>query len=128
MRLLLDTHALIWWMNDDRQLSRPAFAAIADPDNIVLVSAISALELAIKNRLGKIPEAQYLALNFEDEVEAAGFEQLPVVSSHARRGGAPAIPHRDPFDRILIAQAQSEDATLVSNEAIFDQFGVQRLW
>lgn len=128
MRLLLDTHALIWWMNDDPQLSRPAFAAIADADNVVLVSAISALELAIKNRLGKIPEARYLALNFEEEVEAAGFEQLPMVSSHARRGGALPIPHRDPFDRVLIAQAQHEDATLVSNEELFDNFGVQRLW
>jgi PIN domain nuclease of toxin-antitoxin system len=128
LRLLLDTHALIWWARLDRRLGRQAATAIGDGDNEVFVSAISALEIATKHRLGKLPEGQRWAADFETEMHAEGFLPLPVSVSHARLAGGLAIPHGDPFDRVLIAQSILEGMALVSNEALFDSFGVTRLW
>lgn len=128
MRLLLDTHALIWWGHEDSRLSRLATQQLAAKENTVFVSAVSAIEIATKHRIGKLPEADVLAARFEEEVEALGFSGLPVSLAHARLAGALDIPHRDPFDRLLIAQAMIDGLTLVSNEQIFDTFGVTRLW
>jgi PIN domain nuclease of toxin-antitoxin system len=128
LRLLLDTHALIWWTIDLPRLSGQAHDAIADPDNDVLVSAVSALEIATKHRLGKLPEAALLATSFEAEVDAEGFIGLPVSLGHGRLAGALPMQHKDPFDRVLIAQALMEDVTLVSNETLFDSTGVRRIW
>jgi PIN domain nuclease of toxin-antitoxin system len=128
MRLLLDTHALIWWLAGDDRLSRPARTAIADEANPVLVSAASAMEVATKFRIGKLPGAALLAREFEDVVADQGFEELAISVRHARLAGGMAIEHKDPFDRLLIAQALAEDLVLVSNEAIFDGSAVRRLW
>jgi len=128
LRLLLDTHALIWWLAGDEALSRLAREAIADEVNAVAVSAASAMEVATKYRIGKLSGAAVLARDFEAIVAAQGFAELPISVRHARMAGEMTIAHKDPFDRILIAQAQAEDMTLVSNEALFDALAVRRLW
>lgn len=128
MRLLLDTHALIWWLADDDSLATDARDAIGDPANEVWVSAVSAFEVTTKFRLGKLPEAEALAVDFSGECQAEGFQGLDITITHGDRAGAFAHPHRDPFDRLLIAQALTEDMTLVSNERLFDGFGIKRLW
>ena len=128
MRLLLDTHALIWWLAGDEALSSRAREAIADEANSIAVSAASAMEVATKFRIGKLSDAALLAQNFEAIIADQGFVELPISIRHALRAGAMNIAHKDPFDRLLIAQAQVEDMTLVSNEALFDGFAVKRLW
>lgn len=128
MKLLLDTHALIWWLAGDDMLSRIAREAIADEANSVAVSAASAMEIATKFRIGKLDQAALLAQDFDAIVASQGFAELSITVRHARLAGEMNIPHKDPFDRLLIAQAQVEDMVLVSNEALFDGFAVQRLW
>lgn len=128
MRLLLDTHALIWWLAGDVSLSVPAREAIADEANTVAVSAASAMEVATKFRIGKLAQAALLAQNFEAILADQGFDELPITVHHARLAGEMKIDHKDPFDRLLIAQAQAEDMVLVSNEALFDGFAIKRLW
>lgn len=128
MKLLLDTHALIWWLAGDDALSIPARQAIADEANAVAVSAASAMEVATKFRIGKLAQAALLAQNFEAIIADQGFVELPITVHHARLAGEMKIDHKDPFDRLLIAQAQAEDVVLVSNEALFDGFAVKRLW
>lgn len=128
LRLLLDTHALIWWLAGDEALSHRSREAIADEDNPVAVSAASAMEVATKFRIGKLPDAALLARDFEGVVAEQGFAKLAISVHHARLAGEMNIAHKDPFDRLLIAQAQAEDMVLVSNEALFDGFAVKRLW
>ncbi len=128
LRLLLDTHALIWWLAGDQALSRRAREAIEDEGNSIAVSAASTMEVATKFRLGKLPDAALLAQNFDAIIADQGFVELPITIHHARRAGEMNIAHKDPFDRILIAQAQSEDMLLISNEVLFDGFAVNRLW
>lgn len=128
MRLLLDTHALIWWRADSDKLTRSAFAALADPSTEVYVSAASAWEVATKFRLGKLPLAQRLLDEFVPGLAAARFLPLAISVEHGLRAGSLAGEHKDPFDRMLIAQALEEDLTLVSNELTFDRFGIKRLW
>lgn len=128
LRLLLDTHALIWWLAGDELLSDPARQAIADEANSVAVSAASAMEIATKFRIGKLPGAGLLAQDFEAIIASQGFAELPISVHHARLAGEMSIAHKDPFDRFLIAQAQAEGMVLVSNEALFEAFAVQRLW
>lgn len=128
MRLLLDTHALIWWLAGDAALSRAADAAIADPGNDIFVSAVTAFEISNKFRLGKLPEAALLANDFVAQVAAEGFSPLPISLAHGVRAGGLLFSHRDPFDRLLIAQALTEAMTLVSNERLFDETAVPRLW
>lgn len=105
-----------------------ARTAIADEANTVAVSAASAMEVATKFRIGKLPDAALLAVDFEAIVASQGFAELPISVRHARLAGEMNIPHKDPFDRFLIAQAQAEDMVLVSNEQMFDAFAVKRLW
>jgi PIN domain nuclease of toxin-antitoxin system len=126
LRLLLDTHALIWWVEDSPLLSEAARAAIAD--NEVLVSAASAWEVATKFRLGKLPSAERMARALAAEVAAEGFTPLAVTLDHATLAGSLDIAHKDPFDRLLVAQARVERMPLVSNEKLFDGFGVERVW
>ena len=130
MRLLLDTHALIWWITDDPQLGRAARAAIADPAHAVLVSAASAWEIATKHRLGRLPEVQAVGLadDIRSAVAAEGFEALPITLADAERAGRLPEPVRDPFDRMLIAQALEHDLGLVSVEEPFDAYGITRIW
>lgn len=128
MRLLLDTHALIWWLAGDEALSDRARDAIGDEANSIAVSAASAMEVATKFRIGKLPDAALLAQDFETIIADQGFSELPISIHNALRAGEMNIAHKDPFDRLLIAQAQSEDMVLISNEALFDGFAVKRLW
>ena len=128
MRLLLDTHALIWWLAGDEKLGRRAREAISDEANLVVVSAASAMEVATKFRIGKLPDAALLAQDFEAIIASQGFTELGISVRHARLAGEMGVDHKDPFDRLLIAQAMSEDLALVSNETRFDEFAVTRVW
>ena len=128
MRLLLDTHALLWWLNDDRQLPAKARKLIALGSNVVVVSAASAWEIATKVRLGKLDIASELAADFSNVLAQEGFESLPISVDHALRAGLLPGPHKDPFDRMLIAQAQAEGVPILSSDAVFDGYGVRRLW
>jgi PIN domain nuclease of toxin-antitoxin system len=128
LRLLLDTHAFLWWLDGDPLLSAAARAAVGDEANLVYVSAASAWEIATKHRLGKLPGASAVAADITACVEGQGFAELPISLRHGDRAGALPGPHRDPFDRVLIAQALIEDLALVSNESAFDAYGARRLW
>jgi PIN domain nuclease of toxin-antitoxin system len=128
LRALFDTHALIWWFSDDSSLPPTARGIIADTDNTLLVSAASAWELAIKYQLGKLRKVADLVSNFSGRIEQEGFELLPISAEHGIRAGLLPGRHKDPFDRMLIAQAQSEDVPILSNEAVFEAYGVRRLW
>jgi PIN domain nuclease of toxin-antitoxin system len=127
MRLLLDTHALLWWATSHASLSSNAKAAIADESSDVYVSAASAWEIAIKVRLGKL-EWPERAGSVQSYALGQGFRALAISLEHAQHAGQLRMLHRDPFDRMLIAQAQAEDLLLVSNEALFDATGVRRHW
>ena len=128
MRILRDSHALIWWLAGDSQLSPSARRAIENEENHVLISAASAWEITTKHRLGRLPEAEVLALDIPGTIARQDFEELPVtVADAARAGSLPGI-HNDPFDRMLIAQTLAHDLVLISNESLFDQYGVRRMW
>jgi PIN domain nuclease of toxin-antitoxin system len=128
MRLLLDTHTLIWWVANDPALSRAASDAIHDTENEILASAASAWEIATKHRIGKLRNAGPLATDFLGSITAEGFVALPINVLEGEAAGRLPGPHRDPFDRMLIAQALIGSLTLVSNEQLFDRYGVARLW
>ena len=128
MRLLLDTHVLLWWALDAEMIPARVAEAIVDPGTDKLVSAITAMELATKARIGKLPEARPLVDGFDDYLEQQGFDPLVLTARHALRAGNMAGEHRDPFDRMLAAQALAENLTLVSSDKTFDQFGVTRIW
>ncbi|SFI47972.1 type II toxin-antitoxin system VapC family toxin [Planctomicrobium piriforme] len=128
MRLLLDTHAFLWFVTDDSQLSKRANEAIVDPQNEILVSPGSYWELAIKVSLGKYQ----LNISFEEFVARAvgenQFRILPIEPSHAAAVARMPFYHRDPFDRLIIAQALVEQLTVVSRDEAFDAYSVSRLW
>ena len=128
MRLLLDTHALIWFLEGSPKLTRIARTCIETHVSETFVSAVTALEVTTKFLIGKAPQFEVLALDFEARVKAQGFASLPITAAHAVRAGLFKITHKDPFDRMLIAQSQLEALTLVSNETLFDAFGVSRVW
>lgn len=127
MQLLLDTHALLWWLAGDRRLSAKGRRAIENDDNTVLVSAASAWEISTKHRLGKLDAAAIVG-RLGALLTSQGFEPLDITVNHAERAGALPGEHRDPFDRMLAAQAQAENLTLVSNDAAFHSYGVTLLW
>jgi PIN domain nuclease of toxin-antitoxin system len=128
LRLLLDTHSLLWFVLNDAQLSDSARTTISDPANDVLVSPASYWEIAIKVSIGKYT----LTVPYQDFIQHAiadnDFEVLPVEVRHAALVATLPFHHKDPFDRLLVAQALAEDIPLVSNETIFDDYGVRRLW
>ena len=128
MDLLLDTHAFLWWIAGDPALSLPARTAIEDSANYVVVSAASAWEIATKIRIGKLPGAAAIAADIMGVVTAQGFGRLPISFAHGQAAGALPGPHKDPFGRMLVAQAMLEGIVLVSNERNFDAYGVRRLW
>ena len=127
LKLLLDTHTLLWWVANHPALSEAADQALNESSNEVFVSAASAWEVTTKARLGKLTAGR-LAQDFVTEVRRQGFVPLSITMDHGQRAGSLPGHHRDPFDRMLIAQAQAENLVLVSNEAIFERYGVQRLW
>ena len=128
MDLLLDTHAFLWWSEDNGRLSADARRAIEDDTNVILISAASAWEIATKYRLGRLPGAGALARDVPGAISSQGFAGLSITVADAVRAGALPGPHRDPFDRMLIAQAQARDLVLISNETLFDVYGIRRLW
>ena len=125
---MLDTHAFLWWLDGDRRLPARVRALIGEPANEVMVSAASVWEITIKARLGKLPRATEVAADVPACIESQGFVPLAITVRHAQRAGALAGPHRDPFDRMLIVQAQAEGVPIASNETIFDDYRVTRLW
>lgn len=128
MRLLLDTHAFFWWFSGNSRLSLPARQAIADDGNDVMVSAASAWEIATKHRIGKLPDADALALDMTGAIAGQDFEELAITVEDAARAGSLPGSLRDPFDRMLIAQALAHGLVLISMETLFDRYGVRRLW
>jgi PIN domain nuclease of toxin-antitoxin system len=128
VRLLLDTHAFLWWLAGHPSLSKRARMEIDSSGSDVFVSAASAWEIATKYRLGKLPEADLVALDVTSTIESQQFTPLAVSVRHGQAAGALPGSHRDPFDRMLVAQAMLDDLTLVSNERAFDVYGVKRLW
>lgn len=128
MRALLDTHTLLWWLAGDERLSLPVREVIGDESNPLWVSVVSAWEIAIKVRLGKLPSAVDIAANLPTYLQQQGFTPLDIRLDHALRAGALPDIHRDPFDRMLIAQAQAENLILLSNKTLFDAYGVNRVW
>ena len=128
MRLLLDTHTLLWALQDTSRLSRNAAQALAEPAAEMLVSPVSAYEIHLKYTLGKLPGAKFLAEKFDEVIATIDCRPLPITLLHASRAGTLDLAHRDPFDRLLMAQSLIEGVPLVSNETIFDQFGVERIW
>ena len=128
MAILLDTHALLWAALDETKLSGAARAAIEPLRTEVYVSAASAWEIATKVRLGKLPGAEAFAGGFELRLRQMGFLPLAITVEHGQRAGLLPGVHRDPFDRMLIAQAQTENMPLVSNDVVFDEYHVRRIW
>lgn len=125
---LLDTHALLWWLYDDRRLSKRARALLRDPQQRIIVSSASAWEIATKHRLGRLDAAAPLVNDFSGYVSKAGFSELAIRSEHAIAAGAWQVHHRDPFDRMLAAQSRIEQVRLITRDAAFEEFGVETLW
>ncbi len=128
MRLLLDTHAFLWWVTDDERLSAAARAAVADTDNEVFVSAASAWEIATKQRLGKLEDPPRIGERYAELISADGFQHLPVDHRHALRAGGYTLQHRDLFDRMLAAQSDLERMPLVTRDPAFTLFETRTLW
>lgn len=128
MRLLLDTSTLLWfWLKSDR-LTAKAAAAIGQNGNVVFVSPISAMEITTKHRIGKLPGVEHVITTFAASLMADGFIALPLTIEHSLLAGSLPGEHRDPFDRMLAAQAQAEDIAIVSGDPAFDALGARRLW
>ena len=122
-RLLLDTHALVWWLSDVSRLSQAARAAIAEPRNDIFVSAISGWEIAVKRAKGRMTAPDHLS----EMIEERGFNHLPLTFHHAEQAGLLPMHHRDPFDRLLVAQAQAEGLVLVTRDARIPRYGIRTL-
>jgi len=128
MRLLLDTHALLWWLADDPSLPVAARKLIGRGENEILVSAASAWEISTKVRLGRLPGAEELTADFGAYLARERFVELPISADHAIRAGLLPGAHKDPFDRMLAAQSQAESLPIVSDDTVFDAYGVRRVW
>lgn len=126
--LLLDTHAALWFLWDDPQLSEQAKAIMEDADNRKLVSIASCWEIAIKVGLGKLDLGEPSRSFLPREIARNNFELLPISLDHATMVEGLVAHHRDPFDRLLIAQAMTEGFSLVSIDGVFDQYGIHRVW
>lgn len=124
MRLLLDTHAFLWWMEDSPEIGGAARTAIGDPDNDILISTASLWEITIKRALGKLA----FPANLERVLREEGFAILPITFPHLRQLGALPFLHRDPFDRMLIAQARAEGIRIATRDAKFAPYGVAAIW
>jgi PIN domain nuclease of toxin-antitoxin system len=128
MNLLLDTHVVLWFLANDAKLSAAARQAILDPGNTRWVSPISLLEIAIKNRLGKLPLPEPFGVMFPACLLAADMHLLPIESAHIEPLTTLPLHHNDPFDRLIATTVMVEGLRLVSNDAIFDAYGLTRLW
>jgi len=128
VRILFDSHALVWFLAGDKRFSHRARDAVTADETVACVSAVTAWEIANKVRIGKWPEAAPLAASLSEVIDEHGFEPLPITIEHARVAGFLASAHRDPFDRVLAAQAQMEAIPLVTADPAFRSFGTQVLW
>ena len=128
MRVLLDSHVLLWWLFDEPRLSKDAVERIRDPENQILVSAATAWEIATKYRLGRLPDAQELVSDFSGCLLKARFQELAVTVSHSVRAGSWQVEHRDPFDRMLAAQAEIEGVPLITKDPALRVFGIPTHW
>lgn len=128
MKLLLDTHALLWALEMNPRLSARARDALTAPDVATFVSPVSAYEINLKHNLGKLPGAALLAADFAGTLAPFAYTSLPVTLEHAARAGALDLVHKDPFDRILAAQAIVEGMQIVSTDTAFDRLGAKRIW
>ena len=128
MRYLLDTHVLLWWMVDDEQLSASSRTVIGGPDNELFVSSASAWEISTKHRLGKLPEAGEIVRDFGDLLQRAHMMPLSVSIEHALKAGALPAHHRDPVDRMLIAQSAIEEMPIITKDPAFAAYGVELVW
>ncbi len=127
-RLLLDTNALLWALLSPDDLSQEAFKRLRDPDTQLLVSSVSAWEIAIKHALGKLGGAEQVVAGFGSHLERLQADVLVITPEHALRAGALPRHHRDPFDRMLIAQAQLEHLPIVTSDALFASYEVEIVW
>jgi PIN domain nuclease of toxin-antitoxin system len=125
---LIDTHVLLWWLFDDPKLSRSAFELIRDPDNTIMVSSASGWEIATKHRLGKLPHAGKAVEKLSELLRASRIDVLPISLEHALRAGSLPGPHRDPFDRMIIAQGQIEKLPIITSDRAFENYEVQLIW
>jgi PIN domain nuclease of toxin-antitoxin system len=128
VRVLLDTHAFLWWLDGDTRLPVKVRRLVAEERNTIFVSAASAWEISTKFRLGRLPAAADVAADVAGCIASQGFTPLEITVPHAQRAGGLPGTRRDPFDRMLIAQSQMEDLSLVSNEKMFEEYGVNRVW
>jgi PIN domain nuclease of toxin-antitoxin system len=128
VRVLLDTHTLIWAKISPKSLSRQVAKIMADPLNEIFVSAATAWEIATKVRLGKLPGAEGLERNFLEAIEDSGYTLVPIDAESALRAGRLIADHGDPFDRMLAAQSLASDIPILSKDPKLDAFGVRRLW
>ncbi len=128
MTFLLDTHALLWWLAGDERLSLRGRDLMGSANSTVMVSAASAWEICTKARLGKLPGAEALSADVRSAVAKQGFTQLDITFAHAERAARLPGQHRDPFDRMLAAQAQELDIPILSTDPLLDGFGVRRIW
>ena len=128
MKLLLDTHALIWFLEDDPKLSAAAREVVEESANERWISIATGWEMAIKSQLGKLDLPRPFEVLFPGTLEALGFAIVPVQAGHLHRYHALPLHHRDPFDRLLVAQALVDGFTVVGNDAAFDAYGVTRIW
>lgn len=125
MRLLLDTHAFLWWLAADERMSESAREAVADPDALVFVSAATIWEIAIKTALGRL---QAGGADLVEEIGENGFSELPITPRHAWDAGTLPSHHQDPFDRMLVAQARQEGLRCVTRDPAFREYEVKTLW
>lgn len=128
MKVLVDTHVFFWWLIVDEGLSQRALEALEDENTDVLVSAVVAWELATKSRVGKWPSGQTVAERIDEYIDNYGLHRLPITIAHAQLGGLMAGRHRDPFDRILAAQARLESVPLITADRALREFGIEILW
>ena len=127
MTVLLDTHALLWWWKMPEQLSAAARRTIESRSNAIFISAAVAWEVAIKTKIGRVNFERYLA-TWSDLLAEERFSEIPFLTEHGIRAGLLPLHHKDPFDRILAAQAQAYASPIVSIDSIFDRYGVRRIW
>ena len=125
---LLDTHVLLWALAEPRKLSAPDVAHMLDEANELLVSAASAWEIATKFRIGKLPHVGPLLDEWDDAIRRLRATPLPIDSTHGRRAGQFQADHRDPFDRMLAAQAEHTDCPLLTSDAAFREFPIATIW
>jgi PIN domain nuclease of toxin-antitoxin system len=125
---LLDSHVLLWWWFDPQRLSPAAHALLIEPSNQILVSAASIWELSLKVHRGKLPELERVIADLPGLLQADGFQELPITAAHGLRAGAYPQPHRDPFDRMLAAQAELDRLVLLSADPQLSSFPCQILW